>query len=290
MPKPYSYDLRKKVIQAIELDGMKKTEAAQVFGISRNTINLWLKRQAETGDFQALPNLPTGNGHKITDREKFRQFVKVYGEKTQAEMASLWGDISARTISRSLKKIGFTRKKKTYGYRERDETKRKEFVERLAIYKPADVVYIDEAGMDNREDYSYGWNEKGERFHTLKSGRRQGRVNMIAAWCEGKVFASFTVEGACNRTVFEIWLETCLIPALKPGQVVIADNATFHKGGRIQELIEAAGCHLQYLPAYSPDLNKIERCWSWLKSRIRKQISKFDSLRDAMEDVLFKVS
>ena len=113
---------------------------------------------------------------------------------------------------------------------------------------------------------------------------------MIAAWCEGKVFASFTVEGACNRIIFEIWLETCLIPALKPGQVVIADNATFHKGGRIQELIEAAASWLQYLPAYSPDLNKIERCWSWLKSRIRKQISKFDSLRDAIEDVLFHVS
>lgn len=151
-------------------------------------------------------------------------------------------------------------------------------------------MYIDEAGMDSREDYSYGWNQKGERFYALKSGRRSGRINMIAAWCEGQLFASFTVEGAGNRTVFEMWLENCLIPKLKPGQVVIADNATFHKGGRIQELIEAAGCRLQYLPSYSPDLNKIERCWSWLKSRIRKQINLFDSLRDAMEDVLCKVS
>ncbi len=69
----------------------------------------------------------------------------------------------------------------------------------------------------------------------------------------------------------ESWLETCLIPLLKPGQIVIVDNATFHKGGRIIELIEAAGCQLKYLPSYSPDLNKIEQCWSWLKSRIRKQ-------------------
>ena len=109
---------------------------------------------------------------------------------------------------------------------------------------------------------------------------------MIAAWCHGELFAPFTVEGACNRTVFETWLETCLIPSLRPGQVIIADNATFHKGGRIQELIEAAGCQLQYLPPYSPDLNKIERCWSWLKSRIRKQIAHFDCLRDAIENVL----
>lgn len=151
-------------------------------------------------------------------------------------------------------------------------------------------MYIDEAGMDNREDYGYGYNERGKRFHALKSGRREGRVNMIAAWCNGKLFAPFTIEGACNRTVFEIWLETCLIPSLKPGQIVIADNATFHKGGRIKDLIEAAGCQLKYLPPYSPDFNKIERCWSWLKSRIRKKISQFDCLRDAMEDVLRTVS
>jgi transposase len=113
MPKPYSYDLRQKVIQAIKLDGLKKSEASQLFNISRNTIDLWLKRQVETGDFQALPNLPPGNGHKITDWKKFREFAQVHGDKTQVEMAKLWeGQISDRTISRALKKIGFTRKKR----------------------------------------------------------------------------------------------------------------------------------------------------------------------------------
>lgn len=53
MSKPYSYDLRQKVIQAIELDGLKKSEVSQLFNISRNTINLWLQRRARTGDFQA---------------------------------------------------------------------------------------------------------------------------------------------------------------------------------------------------------------------------------------------
>ena len=95
MPKPYSYDLRQKVIQAIKLDGLKISEASLLFSISRNTINLWLKRQAETGDFQALPNKPAGNGHKITDWEKFREFAISHGGKTQVEMASLWeGQIS----------------------------------------------------------------------------------------------------------------------------------------------------------------------------------------------------
>ena len=112
MPKPYSYDLRQKVIQAIELSGMSQHQAAMTFQISRSTINLWCQRQALTGDCKAKPNLPRGNGHKITDWEKFREFAKVNGEKTQVEMAKLWdGEISDRTISRALKKIGLTRKK-----------------------------------------------------------------------------------------------------------------------------------------------------------------------------------
>lgn len=84
----------------------------------------------------------------------------------------------------------------------------------------------------------------------------------------------------------EIWLETCLLPTVKVGQIVVIDNATFHEGGRIQQLIESAGCQLLYLPPYSPALNKIEKCWSWLKSRIRHQLEKFDSWRDAIEHVL----
>jgi hypothetical protein len=69
-------------------------------------------RKAETGDYQALPNQPKGSNHKITNWEKFREFAVVHGDKTQVEMAQLWEEkISDRTISRALKKIGFTRKK-----------------------------------------------------------------------------------------------------------------------------------------------------------------------------------
>jgi len=116
MAKPYSYDLRQKVIQAIELDGLKKSEASQLFNISRNTINLWFQRQAATGDVQIKPRQPSGKNQKITDWDKFRAFAKEHGDKTQVEMAQLWeGDISDRTISRALAYVGFTRKKKPMG-------------------------------------------------------------------------------------------------------------------------------------------------------------------------------
>jgi len=116
MAKPYSEDLRQKVIEAIELDGIKKSEASKLFNISRNTIHLWLQRKAATGAAKVKPRSVSGTTRKINDWSKFQAFVETHGAKTQAEMARLWeGEISQRTISRALQKIGFTRKKKRMG-------------------------------------------------------------------------------------------------------------------------------------------------------------------------------
>ena len=122
--------------------------------------------------------------------------------------------------------------KKTYGYQERDEEKRQEFKLKISQTSSKDRVYIDESGMDNREDYGYGWNERGKRFHDLKSGKRNMRVSIMSGLCQGKLIAPLTFEGSCNRAVFEKWLEEKLLTQLEPGKVLILDNATFHEGER----------------------------------------------------------
>ena len=151
-------------------------------------------------------------------------------------------------------------------------------------------MYLDEAGMDNREESQFVWWEKGQRFHALKSGRRQQRVSSLAALCAKQLLAPLTFEGSCHRRLFEKWLEQHLLPVLKTGQVVILDNASFHKGGRIRELIEAAGCHLLYLPPYSPDLNPIERWWARLKRIARRLIEQGKTLREAVDLALSHLS
>ena len=110
-------------------------------------------------------------------------------------MAELWeDDISQRTISRALNKIGFTRKKRLTATANASESKRQQFLEQLATWEPEKIVYVDESGMDNRDDYGYGWNELGERFHADKSGQRKGRVNMIAAKLAGGSFPRQTLR------------------------------------------------------------------------------------------------
>jgi hypothetical protein len=111
--------------------------------------------------------------------------------------------------------------KKTYGYRERDEVERAAFQQRLENTLPSQRVYIDEAGIDNRDDYGYGYSEIGERFYPLKSGKRTERISWIAALKEGKLFAPLTFEGTCNRDLFEMWLAKGLIPQLSPGDIIL---------------------------------------------------------------------
>jgi transposase len=113
MAKPYSLDLRQKVIDAIELDGLKKSEASALFQISRNTIDLWLKRKAATGCLEPTVRAVSTAQGKIQNWEAFRAFAEQHCSQTQAEMAELWpSDVSRRTISRALKRIDWTRKKR----------------------------------------------------------------------------------------------------------------------------------------------------------------------------------
>jgi transposase len=113
MARPYSNDFRQKAMQAIELDGLKKSEASQLFNISRNTINLWCQRQAETGDIKPKARPVTRQRLKIKDLEKFGEFIQQHGDKTQSQLAQLWeSEVSQSTISRAIAKIKHSRKKK----------------------------------------------------------------------------------------------------------------------------------------------------------------------------------
>lgn len=112
MAAPYSNDLRQKAIAAVER-GERKTDVSRMMNISRNTLDLWLKRKEQEGNCQAITNYQQGCRHKIRDWQKFREFVQQYGDKTQGQMAKLWGDnVTQQNISDALRKLGLSRKKR----------------------------------------------------------------------------------------------------------------------------------------------------------------------------------
>jgi transposase len=77
-------------------------------------------------------------------------------------------------------------------------------------------------------------------------------------------------QGSINSDVFHAWLTQQLLPCAPAGAVIVMDNAKFHNWHDAQQAIIRSGRILEYLPAYSPDLNPIEHTWAKAKARRRK--------------------
>jgi transposase len=84
------------------------------------------------------------------------------------------------------------------------------------------------------------------------------------------MIAPFVLSGPINRDAFETYVEKVLAPELRPGDIVVMDNLSSHKGPRARQLVEAAGATLLFLPPYSPDFNPIENAFARLKAMLRK--------------------
>ncbi len=156
-------------------------------------------------------------------------------------------------------------------------------MEQIKPYSKESLVYVDESGIDSYMHRPFGWAKRGKLVYGEISGKRYARESFVAAKCESKILAPFCYQGTCNTDLFNLWVENFLVPVLEPGQVVILDNATFHKSEKTKILIENAGCRLLFLPPYSPDLNPIEIFWANLKAKIRASISIFSTLSQAID-------
>jgi hypothetical protein len=102
---------------------------------------------------------------------------------------------------------------------------------------PADLVYVDECGLQESLSREYARSPIGERCFTNIPGKREARTSIIAGLTQGNAIAPMMFEGYCNTEVVKSWVEGMLLPELKPGQVVIWDNASFHR--------EASPCMLE---------------------------------------------
>jgi hypothetical protein len=127
---------------------------------------------------------------------------------------------------------------------------------------PGRLVFVDEMGTHTSLAPVYAYAPIGERaFFEIPRNRGKNTTLLTSLHREG-MGPSMAVEGATTSRVFETYVKRLLAPALRPGQVVVMDNLGAHRPKRVRELIEARGCELLYLPAYSPDLNPIEEALS----------------------------
>ncbi len=132
------------------------------------------------------------------------------------------------------------------------------------------LVFVDETGTHTRMTPLYARAPRGQRAYGHVPRNHTRNTTLVAALTLDGLDAPMVLEGAMDREAFVAWLTHFLVPTLRVGQVVVMDNLTVHKGGEVGAIIAGAGCHLVYLPAYSPDYSPIEGAYSKVKARVRR--------------------
>jgi len=120
------------------------------------------------------------------------------------------------------------------------------------------LVFVEEMGTNTSLAPLYAWSRKGERALCSAPRNCGANVTLLASMSVRGMGPCLAVEGPTTREVFEAYLKSVLAPSLWPGQVLVMDNLSSHKGSRVRELVQERGRPLPFLPPYSPDLNPIE--------------------------------
>jgi transposase len=153
------------------------------------------------------------------------------------------------------------------------------------------LIFIDETWAKTNMTRLRGRSPAGERLVAKIPFGHWKTTTLIAALGIQGVCCSTVVDGAINAGIFEAFVSKVLVPELRPGDVVVLDNLSSHKGSTTQALIEAAGATLRFLPPYSPDLNPIEMIFAKIKQLLRSMACRTQSaLWQAMQGVLDRIS
>lgn len=110
---------------------------------------------------------------------------------------------------------------------------------------------------------------RGQRVGGAVPQSRWQVTTMLGALRAEGIAAAMTIPAATDTEVFMAFVQQVLVPALRPGEVVLLDNLSPHKVAAVQAAIQAVGARVLYLPPYSPDLNPIEPCWAKIKEHLR---------------------
>jgi len=156
---------------------------------------------------------------------------------------------------------------------------------------PGLLVFIDETWATTTMTRLRGRAQAGQRVVGVVPHGHWKTTTLVAALNLSGVQCSMVHDGAINRLSFEAFIQQVLVPTLKPGQIVVMDNLSSHKGPKVAELIRSAGAQLLYLPPYSPDLSPIEPAFSKVKQLLRSAAYRTcEALWNAMQSILDRIT
>ena len=258
--------------------GASHREAGERFGVSAASVSRWRDRERQQGD--ARPKALGGDrksGRIEAHKETILAMVKATPDLAIEELRQRLAEKAwclARDDPPFLRAARHHAQKKTAHASEQERPdvvkRRQDWVEGQPALDPGRLVFIDETWASTNMARRYGRCPRGER---LRAGIPHGHwktTTFVAGLTTRGIIAPWVLDGPINREAFETYVEKVLVPELRPGDIVIMDNLSSHKGPRVHQMIEAAGASLLYLPPYSPDFNPIENAFAKLKALLRK--------------------
>jgi transposase len=168
--------------------------------------------------------------------------------------------------------------------------KRATFRGRAAGVDPGRFVFLDETGVNTAMDRLYGRAPRGQRVAGKVPQGHWRMTTLVAGIRADGVVAPFALEGSMDGLTFESYVEQILVPCLRPGDIVVLDRLSAHRGGAVARAVRKAGAGVWYLPPYSPDFNPIENIWSKVKGALRSAAARtqealWEALRQAVAAV-----
>ena len=155
----------------------------------------------------------------------------------------------------------------------------------------ADFVIVDECGSNINLTPTYARAPRAQRAHGAVPRTTQANTTLIASMSTVGMGAALVLTGATTTAACVAYVEQVLGPTLTPGKVVVVDNLSVHKDKRVRAAVEARGCEVWYLPAYSPDLSPIEEAFAKLKNGLRRAAARpHEALVDAIAAALDQIT
>lgn len=168
---------------------------------------------------------------------------------------------------------------------------RRKFVREIASCAVERLKFIDESGAHLGMTRLYGRATPGQRVVEATPAHSGEHYTLVSALGYEGISAPWLLRGAINSDAFKVYVVQVLAPTLLPGDIVLIDNLSSHKGTAIQAAVEARGARLLFLPPYSPDLNPIELCWSKIKAALRRAKARTsEALLDAFDKALASIA
>ncbi|MES5486438.1 IS630 family transposase [Bradyrhizobium sp. INPA03-11B] len=276
MGKPYSLDLRKRVVSAIE-GGMSRNRAAKQFGVAISTAIGWMQRVEETGSVEPgqmgghKPKAVSGE-HAVWLSQRIRDgdftirglVAELAGRGLKVDYHSVWDFVHAEKLS--------FKKSVAAGERDRPEVARRraQWTKYQGRVEAERLVFIDETWTRTDMAPLRGWAPRGRRLHARVPHGRWKTMTFLAALRHDRIDAPWFIEGPIDGVSFRIYVEKVLLPVLRPGDIVVLDNLGSHRSKAVRQIIRSVGAKLFFLPKYSPDLNPIEQVFAKLKHLLRK--------------------